>query len=248
MRETVKFARKHGLFCHTHLSESPKEEEWCVQTHGMRLLDYAETLGWVGPDIWFAHCLGLTDDEISRMGSYDCGVATNPVCNARSHGSIAAIFKMVDAGVRVGMGVDGSGGYGDMIAEIQSAALLHTYQGQKTGSMPREKRVEIARRMLAIATKGGASVLGWDKLGMIKPGYAADLILFDTTQLEFSGILTDPVASLVLYGVNHFTDTTIANGRVIVRKGKLLNVDEGKLVERANHLERNLLSRLQPSS
>ena len=155
------------------------------------------------------------------MGQYHCGVATNPVCNARSQGAIARVFDMLDAGVKVGIGVDGSGSYSDMVAEIQAGTLLQTYIGEKTKNIPRERRLEIANEMLKIATRGGASVLGWDKRGSIEPGNAADLSLFDIESLEYAGILTDPVSSLILYGSNHYTDTTIVNGEVVVENGKL---------------------------
>jgi 8-oxoguanine deaminase len=244
MRETIRFARKHGLRCHTHLSEDPEEEVWSLSTKGKRLFDYVEDLGWVGPDVWYAHCLFINDDEIRRMGQYHCGIATNPVCNARSQGKIARVFDMLDAGIKVGIGVDGSGSYSDMVAEIQAGALLHTYIGEQTKNNPRENRPDIAMEMLKIATRGGASVLGWDKVGSIVPGNAADLSLFNIESLEYAGILTDPVTSLVLYGSNHNTDTTIVNGEIIVENGKLKNVDENSLVQRVNSIAREFLHRI----
>ena len=128
MRETIQFARKRGLRCHTHLAEFALEDKWCDEMFGMRPFEYMESLEWVGPDVWFAHAIHVNDDEINRMGEYKCGVASCPVCNARNNGGIAQILKMKDNGVRVGFGVDGSGGFGDMMAEIQTAMVLHRYR------------------------------------------------------------------------------------------------------------------------
>jgi len=237
LRETRKMARRHAVRLHTHLSESPLEEQWCLETHNMRLFEYMEELGWVGPDVWFAHCLHLSDDEIRRMGEYACGLAHCPVSNARNNGGIAPIFKMLESGVRVGLGVDGGAGYGDLMGEIQTAMVLHRYlAGQDAVS---------ARELLHIATRGGADVLGWDTVGSLEAGKAADLIMIDTGRLDFAGSLTDPLSVLVFFATDLKVDTTIVNGRVVVEAGRLTRVDEEALVERTNRVAAAFINRIQ---
>ncbi|MCJ7623596.1 MAG: amidohydrolase family protein [Anaerolineaceae bacterium] len=239
--ETIKFARKHDLRCHTHLAESPQENEWSMNKHGMREFDYMESIGWVGPDVWYAHCLYLTDDEIERMGKYNCGMAHCPICNTKN-AVIAPIFKMMDAGIKVGFGVDGMGGYGDMVTELQTALTLHTYRFTKDGQRGK-LGLDLAREMLRIASKGGAEVLGWDEVGSLEPGKAADIVLFNVNLLDFAGCTTDLVTSFVSYGSNHKVDTSIINGEVVIDKGELCKVDEHSIVERANSLSKDFLER-----
>jgi len=235
MRETISYARKHGLHSHTHLAESTVEDDWCVNMFGMRPFEYMESIGWVGPDVWYAHAIYVNDDEIERMGRYRCGVASCPVSNARAPNGIAPILDMRAKGVRVGFGVDGAGGYGDMMAELQTAMVLHRLKSDRTDLRPIE--------MLRIASQGGASVLGWEEVGCIAPGMAADLSLIDTRQLDYAGATHDIVSSVVLFGANHIVDTTIVNGEIVVENGRLTKIDEGDLVERANRLSREFIER-----
>lgn len=239
--ETVQFAREHNLVCHTHLAESPQENEWSLKKHGMREFDYMESIGWVGPDIWFAHCLHLTDDEIERMGKYRCGMAHCPNSNSKN-GQIAPIFQMIEKGVKVGFGVDGMGGYGDMVAELQTAAIVHSYR-QAHNSHQLQLGPELAKSMLRIASKGGAEVLGWDSVGSLEPNKAADIVLFNTNSLDFAGCTSDLITSFVFYASNHQVDTSIINGELVIEKGKLCHVDEDSIVERANRLSRDFLER-----
>jgi cytosine/adenosine deaminase-related metal-dependent hydrolase len=235
MRQTIQYARQHGLQCHTHLAEAPLEDVWCAEMFGMRPYEYMESLDWVGPDVWYAHSIFVNEDEIRRMGEQRCGVASCPVCNARAGHGIAPILEMRKKGVRVGFGVDGAGGYGDMIAEIQTALVLHRYASKDMSPMTTE--------MLRIGSQGGAQVLGWDALGSLEPGKAADLSLVDTRQLDYAGCTHDLVASIVLYGANHIVDTTIVNGEVVVEKGRLTRVDEEQVVEKANRLSKEFIER-----
>jgi 8-oxoguanine deaminase len=235
MRETIQFGRKHGLHCHTHLAEAPLEDIWCAEKFGMRPFEYMEDLNWVGPDVWYAHSIYVNEAEVRRMGAYRCGVASCPVCNARAGHGIAPILEMRKQGVRVGFGVDGAGGYGDMIAELQTAMVLHRYQAKD--------QKPLAMEMLRIASQGGAQVLGWDNLGSIEPGKAADLFLIDSRQLDYAGSTHDLVTSVVLYAANHIVDTTIVNGEVVVEGGRLKNVDEDAIVERANRLSQAFIDK-----
>lgn len=235
MRETIQFARKHGLQCHTHLAEAPLEDVWCAEMFGMRPFEYMESLDWVGPDVWYAHSIYVNNEEIKRMGTYRCGVASCPVCNARAGHGIASILEMRKQGVRVGFGVDGAGGYGDMIAELQTAMVLHRYRVKD--------QEPLALEMLRIASQGGAQVLGWDSLGSLEAGKAADLFLIDTRQLDYAGCTHDLITSVVMFGANHIVDTTIVNGEIVVEGGRLTKMDEDSIVERANKLSEKFIAR-----
>lgn len=235
MRETIKFARKHGLYSHTHLAEGKIEEEWTLNKFGMRPFEYMESLEWVGPDVWYAHAIDVNDDEIKRMGEYQCGVASCPVSNARYGNGLASILKMDKAGVKVSFGTDGSGGYSDMIAEMQIA--LHIHRDASKDRKP------LINEMLRFGTKGGAQVLGCDEVGTLEPGKAADITLIDGHQLDYAGCLFDKVTSMFLYGANHIVDTTIVNGEVLVENGKLTRIDEEDLIERTNRATRAYIER-----
>jgi len=240
--ETIKFARKYNLHCHTHLAESPQENEWSMINHGMREFDYMESIGWVGPDVWYAHCLHLTDDEIRRFGKYHTGVAHCPVCNAKN-GVIAPIHKMLDAGANIGFGVDGMGGFGDMVAELRTAVVLHAY---RQASENNELRMgpDLARDVLSIATKGGARVLGWDEIGTLEVGKAADIVLFDLDRFDFAGNVTDLVTSFAYYGSNHFVDVSIVNGKVLIEDGELKGIDEKAITHKVNELSMEYVKRI----
>jgi 8-oxoguanine deaminase len=190
---------------------------------------------WIGPDVWYAHAINVNEDEIRRMGEYKCGVASCPVSNARYGYDIASILKMDKAGVRVGFGVDGGGGYGDMIAEIQIALQLHRYASKD--------RRPLINEMLRFGTKGGAQVLGWDEVGSLEPGKAADIALIDTHQLDYAGCLHDKISSILLFGANHIVDMTIVNGEVVVEKGRLTRMNEDEIIDQTNRLARDFITR-----
>jgi 8-oxoguanine deaminase len=246
LKETIYYARKHNLVCHTHLAESEQENQWSLDLHGVREFDYLESIEWVGPDVWYAHCLHLTDDEIKRMGKYRCGVAHCPVSNAKL-GSIARIFPMLEQGVRIGFGVDGMGGFGDMVAELQTALVLHSYSNESQGKSLMFSP-DLARTVLRIASKGGAEVLGWDEVGSLEAGKAADISLFDVKRFDYAGAVSDLVTSFVYYGSNHFVDTSIINGKVIVENGNLIGIDEQAITERANKLSAEYIKRVNKNT
>ncbi len=241
LQETIALARQCGLRAHTHLAESAMERDWCLERHGMRPFDYLERLGWVGPDVWYAHCLLLNKDEIRRMGQHGCGVAHCPVSNGVS-GHIAPIFDFLSAGVRVGLGVDGGAGFGDMWAEFQVATVLHTYNGLLGGKFA--SLGEIARAVMRVATRGGAEVLGWETAGSLEPGKAADITLIDRDQLDYAGCRSDSIAALALFGANHMADLVLVNGEVVVEAGRLVRVDEERISSQANVLADDFLRRI----
>lgn len=235
MRETATLARKHGVRLHTHLAETKDEEEYCLRRFGQRPLEHAEELGWMGADVWFAHCVHLNDDEIGRMTENGTGVAHCPVSNLRLGSGIAPVPKMLDAGVPVGLAVDGSASNdsSNMLRELQIALLVHRV-GTAVGSMP-------ARRVLQMATLGGARVLGRDDIGVLAPGKAADLALFDLRGLEYVGALHDPVSALLFCGVDARAELVMVNGEVVVRNKRLVRLDEQAVAEKARKASASLL-------
>ncbi|RMD98470.1 MAG: hypothetical protein D6812_13385 [Deltaproteobacteria bacterium] len=230
LRETVRLARSHGVRCHTHLAETLDEERYCLERYGARPLEYMERLEWLGPDIWFAHAVHLDDAEIERMGNTRTGVAHCPVSNLRLGSGIAPIVKMLERNVPVGLGVDGSASNdsSNMLGELKQALRIHRIDAG-VDRMP-------ARRVLRMATRGGAEVLGYDEIGILAPGKAADVVLFDLRKIGYAGAMHDPVAALLFCGDDDRAHTTIVNGRIVVSEGRLLTIDEEALFAEANAL------------
>ncbi|NLL17883.1 MAG: 8-oxoguanine deaminase [Clostridia bacterium] len=236
MEETVVLARKYGVICHTHLAETKDEENFCLEKFGMRPFEYMKSLGWSGEDIWFAHSIHLTDDEIKEIGETRSGVAHCPVSNLKLSSGIARIKDLVDAGARVGLAVDGSASNdsSNMWAELKTAYLLQKYTlGQKGLS---------AEETLRMACRGGAEVLGRTDIGYLAPGMAADMVLIDFTDIAFAGAQHDPVAAIVTCGDSQVVDTTIVNGKVVVRDGKLLAFNEDFIATNANRVSARMVA------
>ncbi|MCD6309647.1 MAG: 8-oxoguanine deaminase [Candidatus Eremiobacteraeota bacterium] len=230
MKETVRFARKHGVLSHTHLAETKDEEEYCLKIYNKRPLHFMRDLEWEGEDVWFAHCIHLDDEEINLMGETRSGVAHCPVSNMRLGSGIAPVPELLKAGAKISLGVDGSASNdsGDMWGEARNCLLVHRLKGGA--------KAITAEQVLRIATRGGAEVLGWDEIGMIERGKAADLVIINLQKIGFAGGLFEPVGALLLTGDSHVVDYTIVNGKVVVRRGKLVNVNEEELVEQAKTL------------
>ena len=229
LKLTAVMAKKWGVRMHTHLAETIDEEDFCKKLFKMRPLEYMESVGWVSEgNAWFAHCVYINEAEAKKMGRTRTGVAHCPCSNLRLGSGIAPIRMFLDHKVPVGLAVDGSASNdaSDMLGEVRQAMLV---QRVKAGveAMP-------ARDAFKLATQGGASVLGRDDIGSIEPGMAADIAVFDVSGLDFAGSKSDPLASLLFCGASHRTKYTIVNGKVVVKDGRLVNVDEFKLAERAN--------------
>ncbi len=235
MKAVAAQAKKWGVRLHTHLAETLDEEAYCLERYKMRPLDFIESCGWLSGNAWFAHMVHLNADEIRRLAETKTGVAHCPSSNLRLGSGIAPVRDYLDAGVPVGLGVDGSASNdsGDMLAEARQCMLVHRV---RTGvaSMP-------AREALRVATRGGAAVLGRDDIGQLAPGKAADLAIFDVDKVDFAGAMADPVAALLFCGTGHRTKWTIVNGKVVVENGRLKNADEKELAARANELSGRLL-------
>ncbi len=228
MRETAVQARRWKVRLHTHLCETLDETEYCLARYKMRPIDFVESLGWLGPDVWLAHMVHVEDREITRLARAGVAVAHCPSSNFRLGSGVPPVRKFLDAGVSVGLAVDGSASNdsSDMLGEVRQATLAHRVKSG-VGSMP-------AREALRMATRGGAAALGRDDIGRIAPGMAADLAVFDTDRVDFAGAAGDPVAALALCGASHRTKWTIVDGKVVVEDGLLVGVDERELARRAD--------------
>ena len=237
MRESAALARAHpGVRLHTHLAENQSDVAYSLEKFGLTPGDYAESVGWVGPDVWHAHCVHLSDDSIAKFGRTGTGVAHCPCSNMRLASGIAPIRKMLRAGVPVGLGVDGaaSNDATNLLHEARSAALLARVAAQDASAMT-------ARQALELATIGGARVLGRDDIGCLAPGMTADFIAVDLDRPTLAGARHDVVAALVLCKTDG-VDYSYINGRRVVDQGRLTTVDLPVLVEQTNRLAAQLVS------
>ena len=233
MRESALLARARGVSLHTHLAENDNDIAYSREKFGMTPAEYAEDLGWVGRDVWHAHCVKLDPAGIALFARTGTGVAHCPCSNMRLGSGIAPIRAMRQAGVPVGLGVDGSASNdgAHMLGEARQALLL-----QRVGHGPAAMS---AREALEIATLGGAQVLGRDDIGALAPGMSADLVAFDLRGVTHAGAGHDLVAALVFC---HAVDVAVSviNGRVRVREGQLVDVELAPLLERHRGLARDL--------
>jgi cytosine/adenosine deaminase-related metal-dependent hydrolase len=237
MRASAELARRHeNVHLHTHLCETQDEERFCVEQYGKRPVELAESLGWTGPDVWFAHAVFVAPEEIVRLGTARTGVAHCPTSNMRLGSGIAPVLAQRDAGMRVGFGVDGSASNdgSHMLDEARHAMLLQRVAHGASAMT--------AREALRLATRGGAAVLGRDDIGALAPGMAADIIGVRVDGLATAGgSVHDALASLIFCRIPG-VDLSIVNGDVRVSDGRLVGVDLGRLVERHDAAARALVS------
>ncbi|GAB2181719.1 8-oxoguanine deaminase [Denitratisoma sp. agr-D3] len=240
MRQSARLARSYqhvGL--HTHLAETLDEERYCLEKFGKRPIDYAESVEWLGPDVWFAHMVHPDQQDIGRLAHSCSGVCHCPSSNMILASGIAPIRTMVDAGVRVGLGVDGSASNdgNHMLGEARQAMLL-----QRVGWPGFESHADrfSAREALALATRGGARTLARPELGSLAPGQAADFVAFRIDGLAHAGAQGDPVAALLTCAPANAW-LSVINGKVVVEDGHIPGLDLGPLVERHNQLSHQLL-------
>jgi 8-oxoguanine deaminase len=232
MRQSAALARSYGVHLHTHLAETLDEAAYCKATFGRSPVELAEDLDWVGADVWHAHMVHPADSEIPRLGQTHTGIAHCPSSNMRLASGIAPIGLLREAGVRVGLGVDGSASNDSshLLAEARQALLLHRVMGNPAATT--------AREMLWLATRGGAAVLGRDDIGFLAPGMAADFIGYRLDTLDLAGGAPhDPLASLVFCHPPK-VDLSVINGRVRVQDQVLLDIDLAELIERHNVIAR----------
>ena len=257
MREAAVLARNFGVRLHTHLAENDHDIAYSREKFNCTPTEYAQNLGWLGPDVWHAHCVKLDDAGIGLFAATRTGVAHCPCSNMRLASGIAPVRRMLNAGVQVGLGVDGSASNdgAHMVAEARQALLLarvgramqppeirlnangerRTFFGCDLG--PTEMT---ARDVLRIATRGGADVLGRSDIGQLAVGKCADLAMFDLDALAFAGgAVHDPVGALLLCASAQAA-MVVVDGRVIVRDGEITSVDLGPLMESHNRFARQL--------
>jgi cytosine/adenosine deaminase-related metal-dependent hydrolase len=218
MGETAEYARASGVRLHTHMAETVEEEAFCLQRFGVRPVEYLEQLGWLGDDVWLAHCVHLSDAEVARFGETRTGVAHCPSSNARLGAGIAPVVPLVRAGAPVGLGVDGaaSNEAGELSGEVRQALLWARLAGGPAALTCAEA--------LELGTLHGARCLGRDdEVGTLEVGKLADLVLWRLDDLDHAGI-EDPVAALVL-GPRPLADTVLVDGEVVVQDGELKTGD-----------------------
>jgi cytosine/adenosine deaminase-related metal-dependent hydrolase len=236
MRSAAELARDRGVRLHTHLAETVEEEVFCRERFGCSPAEYLESLGWFGSDVWLAHCVHLDEVTVKRFGETGTGVAHCATSNARLGAGIAPVRALLDAGAPVGLGVDGaaSNEEGSLAAELHAALLVSRLRGEGSALT--------ARDTLALATIGGARVLGReDEIGSIEPGKLADLALWRLDRLAHSGI-DDPVAALVL-GSRPPLSMLMVGGETVVEDDVLLTADEPGLAADAGRAARRLQER-----
>jgi 8-oxoguanine deaminase len=234
MRETAALARSCGVGLHTHLAENDDDVGWSRERFGCTPAQYAEQLGFTGPEVWHAHCVKLDAPGIELFARSGTGVAHCPTSNMRLRSGIAPVRAMVEAGVHVGLGVDGSASNDSshLLAEARQALLV-----QRVGG---EGDALTAREALEFATRGGAQVLGRDDIGHLAPGMAADIVGFDLNDLGFAGGGHDPLAALVFCAPAR-VDLSLIHGRIVVRGGQLTTIDLPPVLDRHRALARSLV-------
>ncbi len=245
MKRSASLARQYGVHLHTHLAETQDEEAFCLEKFGYRPVAYMESVDWTGPDVWFAHSVHVSQPEIDLYARTGCGVAHCPSSNMRLASGIAPVLEYIQAGVKLGLGVDGSASNdgSHLLAEARQAMLLARLRSGLEGaslSAADAPPLLTARQVLELATRGGASVLGRSDIGSLEAGKCADFIAFDLNRLGFAGALHDPVAAL-LFCAPQEVDLNVVGGRVIVEGGRLQTVDVPRLVARHNRAAKRLL-------
>jgi cytosine/adenosine deaminase-related metal-dependent hydrolase len=221
MEESATLARRLGLLLHTHLAETAEEDAYCRELYGCSPVEYVERLGWLAEDVWCAHCVHLGADDVRRFGETGTGVAHCPTSNLRLGAGVAPVRDLLDAAVRVGLGVDGSASNerGDLFLEVKQALLVARGRGGPTALT--------ARDALRLGTRGGAAVLRRDDLGSLEAGKCADFAVWRTDGLELGGA-ADTLAGLVLSGP-HRVDRLVVGGDDVVRDGALVRADEDEI-------------------
>ena len=252
LRESAKLARAHRVSLHTHLCETMDEERYTLERYQRRPVAWMETLGWLGRDVWFAHAVHVDDEEVQEFARAGVGVAHCPCSNMRLASGIAPVKQYLAAGVKVGLGVDGSASNdaSNLLLEARQALLLARL---RIGLLPpegprkffllsqshplRAQEWMTAREVLEMATRGGAAVLGRDDIGSLEVGKCADFFSIDLNTVDYAGGLHDPVAATVFCAPQKARYTVI-NGRVVVEKGQVVTIDMGPVVAAHNRFAR----------
>ncbi len=235
MREAAALARRLGVRLHTHIAETVDEEEYCQKTYNRRPLDLLDDLGWLGPDVWLAHCVHVRDHGVAQIARSNTSVAWCPTSNLRLGSGIAPVRALLDAGAHVGLGVDGSASNdgGHVLAEARMGMLAARAGGVRAMS---------AREALRVATRGGAACLGRSDIGSLETGMRADVALFGVHGLEFVGAEADFVSALMYCSPQRVRDLFV-EGRAVVRSGGLVRADEETIATEGRRVARRIAGR-----
>ncbi|MCK4579486.1 MAG: 8-oxoguanine deaminase [Candidatus Marinimicrobia bacterium] len=234
MESTVRMANEYNLQIHTHLAETADEEVYCRQNFNRRPVAYADDLGWLRSNAWFAHCVFLSDDEIADLGAAGVGVAHCPTSNMRLGSGVGRVRELLDSGVNVGLGVDGSASNdsSNMLQEVRNAMLLSRLRDEAYWLS--------ARDVIHMATRGGAMALGRTDIGQLAAGKRADIAMFSLNSLEYAGGMSDPLGALVFTSRLSPVDYLFIDGQLVIQAGQS-QVDEAALIEEHNrHADRML--------
>ncbi len=236
MRGSAALARTLGVRLHTHIAETLDEERFCIERFGVRPLDLLDDLGFLGDDVWLAHCVHLSDDDVTTLARTGTGVAHCPTSNLRLGSGIARVRDLLDAGAAVGLGVDGSASNdsGDLLAEARQAMLVARAGGDPSALSDRDA--------LRLATRGGAACLGRDDLGSIERGKRGDVALFDVQGLGFAGAEVDPVAALLHCRPERVRDLFVEGERVVAG-GRLAKADEDGIAVEGHRVAERIAAR-----
>ena len=227
LRESALLARELKVRLHTHLCETKDEERFVLERTGMRPLAYMESLGWIGPDVWYAHGIHFNDEELLHLKETGTGVAHCPISNMKLSSGICRVPEMMKLGVPVGLAVDGSASNdgNSMLEEMRVCFLLHRLNSSSDGLSGYD--------VLKLATRGSAKILGRNDIGSIAVGKAADLFMINPNRLELVGADRDPKSMLATVGFRNPVDLTVVKGKVIVEDGRLVTINEEKETARA---------------
>ena len=237
LRESADLARSLGVRLHTHVAETRDEEQFTLEKYGLRPLAYLHSLGWTGPDVWYAHGIWFNDDELRLLAETGTGVAHCPISNMKLASGVCRLPEMLRLGVNVGLAVDGaaSNDGSNLLEELRVCYLLHRLHASAAAPTGYD--------ILKLATRGSARLLGRIDIGALAPGMAADLFLIRLTRPELAGAQFDPMSLLGTVGFKGPVDYTIINGVPVVQNGELVTLDERETAARANQVCRKYLRR-----
>ena len=244
MRQSAVLARDYGVRLHTHLAETKDEEVFCKELFGHRPVGYMQMVDWIGDDIWFAHSVHVDQTEIELYSQTGCGVAHCPTSNMRLASGIAPILEMLTAGVKIGVGVDGSASNdsSNLLGEVRQAMLAARVRAGLMGASLSEDTAPplmTARQALEIATRGSASVLGRTDIGSLEVGKCADFIAVNLDKVDYAGAVHDPVAATVFCAPVR-VDYNVVGGQYVIKNGEMLTVDVPTLIRQHNALAARL--------
>ncbi len=234
MKDSAALAREYGVRLHTHLAETRDENDFCIKVYGRRPVQVMADCDFLGEDVFFAHGIHFNDEELAILADTGSHIAHCPTSNMRLGSGICRVTEMIPKGINVGLAVDGSASNdsSDMLGEVRNALMLQRVQYGAAAVTYSD--------VLKLGTENGAKLLGYDKVGRLEEGMAADLAIFNMDKLEYAGALSDPVAALIFSGYNHEAEYTIVNGKIAVEKGRLTGVDEEELKESCMRLSAEL--------